>query len=168
MTITVDFIHVLEYRWKAAYCFHGSGTEAAERWVGERALRLLHGQSSNVAAGMRRSATRQGLSSKDRAAVDDCAEYRLKYRQYLRYDDNLRRGLPIATGVIEGACRHLVNDRMDITGARWGLPGAEAVLKLRSLRSSGDLDEYWEFHKARALERNHASRYVNAELPKAA
>lgn len=168
VTITVDFIHVLEYLWKAGYCFHGSGTEAAERWVGERALRILHGQSSDVAAGMRRSATRQGLSSKDREAVDDCADYLLKYRKYLRYDDNLRRGLPIATGVIEGACRHLVNDRMDITGARWGLPGAEAILKLRSLRSSGDLDEYWEFHKARSLERNHASRYVNAELPKAA
>ena len=57
---------------------------------------------------------------------------------------------------------------MEITGARWGLPGAEAVLKLHSLRSSGDLDEYWEFHQARALERNHASRYANAELPKAA
>jgi len=168
VTITVDFIHVLEYVWKAAYCFHGSGTQEAEQWVGERALRILHGKSSDVAAGMRRSATLQGLSSDDRAAVDDCADYLLKYRKYLRYDENLRRGLPIATGVIEGACRHLVNDRMEITGARWGLHGAEAILKLRSLRSSGDLDEYWKFHRARALERNHASRYANRELPKAA
>ena len=62
----------------------------------------------------------------------------------------------------------MVNDRMEITGARWGLHGAEAILKLRSLRSSGDLDEYWKFHRARALERNHASRYANRELPKAA
>ena len=168
VTITVDFIHVLEYVWKAAYCFHGSGTQEAEQWVAERALRILHGKSSDVAAGMRRSATLQGLSSKNRAAVDDCADYLIKYRKYLRYDENLRRGLPIATGVIEGACRHLVNDRMEITGARWGLPGAEAILKLRSLRSSGDLDQYWEFHQARALERNHASRYANRELPKAA
>ena len=168
VTITVDFIHVLEYVWKAAYCFHGSGTEEAEQWVGERALRILHGKSSDVAGGMRRSATLQGLSSKDRAAVDDCANYLLKYRDHLRYDENLRRGLPIATGVIEGACRHLVNDRMEITGARWGLPGAETILKLRSLRSSGDLDEYWEFHRARALDRNHASYYENRELPKVA
>jgi len=168
LTITVDFIHVLEYVWKAAYCFHKPGTEEAEQWVGERALRILHGKSSDVAAGMRRSATLQGLSSKDRAAVDDCADYLINYRKYLRYDENLRRGLPIATGVIEGACRHLVNDRMEITGARWGLPGAEAILKLRSLRSSGDLNEYWKFHQARALERNHASHYANRELPKAA
>jgi len=168
VTITVDFIHVLEYLWKAAYCFHAPGTEEAEQWVGERALRILHGKSSDVAAGMRRSATLQGLASKDRGAVDTCADYLLKYRPYLRYDENLRRGLPIATGVIEGACRHLVKDRMDLTGARWGLPGAEAILKLRSLRSSGDLDEYWTFHKARALERNHASRYADHILPMAA
>ena len=168
VTITVDFIHVLEYVWKAAYCFHSSGTQEAEQWVGERALRILHGKSSDVAAGMRRSATLQGLSSEDRAAVDDCADYLLKYRKYLRYDENLCCGLPIATGVIEGACRHLVNDRMEITGARWGLLGAEAILKLRSLRSSGDFDEYWKFHQARALQRNHASYYANRELPKAA
>ena len=153
VTTTVDFIHVLEYVWKAAYCFHGSGTQEAEQWVAERALRILHGKSSDVAAGMRRSATLQGLSRKDRAGVDACADYLLKYRDYLRYDDNLRRGLPIATGVIEGACRHLVNDRMEITGARWGLAGAEAILKLRSLRSSGDLDEYWEFHRAELPDR---------------
>lgn len=167
-TITVDFIHVLEYLWKAAYCYHAAGTEAAEQWVGERALRILQGKSSDVAAGMRRSATLQGLSAKERKAVDTCADYLLKYRKYLRYDENLRRGLPIATGVIEGACRHLVNDRLEITGARWGLPGAEAVLKLRSLRSSGDLDEYWKFHKARVLERNYSSHYADGALPEAA
>ena len=168
MTVILDFIHVLEYLWKAAYCFHDEGTEEAEQWVGERALRILRGKSSEVAAGMRRSATLQGLSSKARERVDVCAEYLLKYRKHLRYDEYLERGLPIATGVIEGACRHLVKDRMDITGARWGLPGAEAVLKLRSLRSSNDFDEYWEFYKARALERNHASRYINCNLPEAA
>jgi len=168
ITATVDFIHVLEYLWKAAYSFHEAGTEAAEHWVGARALRILQGKSSEVAAGMRRSATRQGLSAHQRKAVDKCADYLLARRKYLRYDENLQRGLPIATGVIEGACRHLVNDRLDITGARWGLAGAEAVLKLRSLRSSGDLDEYWQFHKARDRERNHLSRYADRELPTAA
>ena len=65
---------------------------------------------------------------------------------YLKYDDYLKAGLPIATGVIEGACRHLIKDRMDITGARWSLRGAEAVLRLRSLYVSGDWHEYWRFH----------------------
>jgi len=85
-------------------------------------------------------------------------------RTYLRYDQYLRDGLPIASGVIEGACRSLVQDRMDITGARWGLDGGEAVLKLRSLRASGDLDAYLAFHSRRELERIHLKKFDDTEL----
>ena len=83
----------------------------------------------------------------------------------MRYAGALRDGLPIATGVIEGACRYLVKDRMDRTGARWSLAGAEAVLRLRALRASDDFDDYWRFHLARENERNHAAHYANAEIP---
>ena len=83
----------------------------------------------------------------------------------MHYADALRDGLPIATGVIEGACRYLVKDRMDRTGACWSLVGAEAVLRLRALRASGDFDDYWHFHVAREKERNHASRYARGEIP---
>jgi hypothetical protein len=76
--------------------------------------------------------------------------------------------LPIATGVIEGACRHLVKDRMDLTGARWRLHSAEAVLKLRALCSNHDFEAYWSFHKAQELERNHLSRYADGPLGEAA
>jgi hypothetical protein len=68
-------------------------------------------------------------------------------------------GWPIATGVIEGACRHIVTDRMDITGARWGLEGAEAILKLRALIASGDFGEYWPFHLRHEHQRIHQARY---------
>jgi hypothetical protein len=54
---------------------------------------------------------------------------------------------------------------MDITGARWGLSGAEAVLQLRSLRASGDFDEYWSYHLKREQERNHRSKYENGLPP---
>ena len=53
---------------------------------------------------------------------------------------------------------------MDLTGARWSLAGAEAVLRLRALRSSGDFDEYWRFHEQREYERNHASRYADGKV----
>ena len=86
-------------------------------------------------------------------------------REYFRYDEALAAGFPIATGVIEGACRHLVNDRLGITGARWGLEGAEAMLRLRALRASGDFDDYWAFHRRRELERNHLFHYAANELP---
>jgi hypothetical protein len=71
----------------------------------------------------------------------------------------LERGWPIATGIIEGACRHLVKDRLDITGARWGLPGAEAVLKLRGLRANGDFDTCWSWHEKQEFARNHQALY---------
>ena len=89
----------------------------------------------------------------------------LNRKQYLDYPSYMKRGLPISTGVIEGAVRHLVNDRMDITGARWVLNGAEAILRLRALYSSGDFDEYWEFHMEQEHLRNHGSRYAAGQPP---
>jgi len=164
ITVLVDLIHVLEYIWKAAYCFHADGSSEAEAWVTARLRMLLEGvDPSDVAAGMRRSATRKGLES--RAAVDDCAAYLCKYRIHLRYAEAIRDGLPIATGVVEGACRYLVRDRMDKTGARWSLDGAEAVLRLRALRANGDFDAYWKHHVEAEFERRHRSRYAQGRTP---
>ncbi|MDJ0571698.1 MAG: ISKra4 family transposase [Pleurocapsa sp. MO_192.B19] len=163
VTIVLDFIHVLEYIWKAAFCFFPSGSEAAEAWVQEQAQRILQGKASDVAAGIKQSATKQNLSQRSRENADKCADYLLKYCQYLRYDDYLAQGYPIASGVIEGTCRHLVNDRMDITGARWRLDRAEAVLRLRALRASGDWDEYWQFHKLQEFQRNHVNKFQDPE-----
>jgi hypothetical protein len=70
--------------------------------------------------------------------------------------------------VIEGACRHLVKDRLDLTGSRWGLIGAETVLKLRALRTNGDFDEYWKFHLDRERHRVHEARYADGVIPTAA
>ena len=162
--IVVDFIHVLEYLWKAAGCFFEKGDSAAEEWVLERAHRVLQGRSGGVARGMRQSATKRGLSKDERAGVDNCAKYLHNKRAYLRYDLYMNLGLPIATGVIEGACRHLVNDRFNITGARWSLAGAEAILKLRALRSSGDFEEYWKFHRRKEWERNHQQLYQQGQI----
>jgi hypothetical protein len=165
--VICDFVHVLEYLWTAAHCFHPAGCDEAEEWVVARALEVLRGKSSDVAAGMRRSATLRGLDQPKRKGVDDCARYLVNHRGHLRYDVYLAAGYPIASGVIEGACRHLVNDRLGITGARWSLAGAEAVLRLRSLWASGDLDEYFAFHRRRELQRNHLSRYAKSPLRRA-
>ena len=100
--------------------------------------------------------------------MDECAEYLLNYKDRLKYDEYLAAGLPIATGVIEGACRHWVKDRMDIMGARWRLQRAEAILKLRSFKSSGDSKAYWDCYKAQTLKRNHASQYDSFPLQEAA
>lgn len=165
LTIIVDWIHVTGYIWGAGRTFHGEGTPELESWVQQRLLELLRGRASLVAGGMRRSATLRGLTATERKPVDLCANYLLTYAPYLKYHRYLAQGLPIATGVIEGACRHLVKDRMDVTGARWSLMGAEAVLRLRALRSSHDFDDYWNFHEAREYERNHQALYADGLVP---
>ena len=86
----------------------------------------------------------------------------------LKYDEYLKEGFPIATGAIEGACRYLIKDRMDITGARWGLKRAEAILKLRSIKHSDDFDDYWKFHKTQSHLRVHASQYQDVPWARAA
>ena len=103
-----------------------------------------------------------------RENADKCATYLTNKKPFLDYPTALTRGWPIATGIIEGACRHLVKDRMDLTGARWGLNGAEAILKLRALRCNGDFDAYWTWHRSQEQQRVHQSRYLNGAVPRAA
>jgi hypothetical protein len=168
ITIVIDLIHVLEYLWKAAWSFFTEGDPAAEGWVRGRTLAILDGAARDVAAGIRRRATSEQLSPSERQGADACADYLTNKARYLDYPAALAKGWPIATGVIEGACRHIVKDRMDITGARWGLEGAEAVLKLRALHANGDFDDYWQHHLSRERQRIHETRYANGVIPAAA
>ena len=116
--------------WKAAWCFHSEGDPQAERWVAAKALEILSGNAGLVAA------TRRQLTPEQRRNADTAADYLHNKKRHLDYPTALAAGWPIATGVIEGACRHFVKDRMDLTGARWGLDGAEAILKLRALATT--------------------------------
>jgi len=168
VAIVVDVVHVLEYLWGAVWCFFAEGDRAAEDWVKDRALAVLEGKAGAVAAGVRRRATAAGLSKQKRKKADDCARYLVNKAAYLDYPTALTAGWPIASGVIEGACRHLVADRMDITGARWSVDGAEAVLKLRAVRSNGDFDRYWRWHVDQERRRVHEARYAGGVIPLAA
>jgi hypothetical protein len=171
ITITLDLIHVLEYLWRAAHAFYPGDTPKAkaeaEAWVECRLLALLTGRSGGeIAKSLRLMIATHDLDAKAKRAVERAANYLVRHTRLMHYDRALADGLPIATGVIEGACRHLVQDRMGRTGARWSLACAEAVLRLRALRASGDFDDYWHFHLAKEHERNHQSRYADGEVPK--
>jgi bifunctional DNA-binding transcriptional regulator/antitoxin component of YhaV-PrlF toxin-antitoxin module len=168
ITIVIDFVHVLEYLWGAAWSFYGEGDTAAEAWVHDRAIAVLEGRATEVAAGIRRRATTARVPGTKRKGADAAARYLVNKAPYLDYPTALAAGWQIATGVIEGACRHLVKDRMDITGARWSARGAEAVLKLRAVRANGDFDAYWEHHLRQERHRVHAACYAHSIIPVAA
>jgi hypothetical protein len=161
LAILVDFIHVLEYLWKAAWCFHAPRDPAMEDRVTAQALDILHGRAAEVIARIARlTEDHPPKPGGEHAKIIRKTLHYLTARQpYLDYPRALAAGWPIATGVIEGACRHLVADRMGITGARWGLQGAQAMLWLRAIAASGDTSAYWHWHIAQEHQRNHLSRY---------
>ena len=161
ITIVVDFIHVLEYLWKAAWCFHTPRDPAMEDWVIAQGLDILHGRTPQVIARIQQlaAANPPKPGSEHAKIIRKTLHYLTAKQPYLGYPRALANGWPIATGVIEGACRHLVQDRMAITGARWGLPGAQAILWLRALHASGDTDTYWNYHLTHEHQRNHLNHY---------
>jgi len=155
VVVILDFIHALEKLWLAAYGFYAEGSPEAEAWVRKQALRVLQGRVGQVVKGIRQSATKRGVSRAKREALEKVTGYLWRNRERMRYDEYLREGLPIASGAVEGACKHLVKDRLERSGMRWGEEGAEAVLQLRAVYLSGDLDTYWEFHQVQEQLRLH-------------
>jgi hypothetical protein len=151
--IVIDFVHVLERLWTAAWSVHAPADPAAEDRVATWALALLAGQVHQVITDLKHHAGT--LPDDRRGGIDTTIGYLANNTDHLRYDHALAHGWPIATGVIEGACRHLIADRFNLAGARWGLAGAEAMLKLRALSTNQDLDRYWAYHLRREHERTH-------------
>jgi hypothetical protein len=135
--------------------------------VHQHATRVLEGNATRVAAVIRRTATNQHLDPTQRKPADEAANYLTNLARYLDYRTALANGWPIATAIVEGACRHLVKDRIDITGARWGLAGAEAVLKLRALKTNGDFDQYCAYHLTQEHAHVHQARYHDHVIPQA-
>src|SRR6185437_8980068 len=164
ITIICDFIHVLEYLWNAAWCFFPEASPQAGHWVRDHAAAILNGRATETARSIRGQAAAATLSKTKRTTAARTANYLVAKAPYLNYPQALASGWPISTGVIEGACRHLVKDRMDITGARWGVPTAEAILQIRALQANGDWDDYWNYHLQREHHRNHPRPRASYQL----
>ena len=148
----LDIFHVLERLWQAAYCFHPEGSDEAQAFVTDRLLRLLRGEVGYVIGGLKQMATKQKLKGARVRQLSAAIGYLERNRRFMKYDEYLAAGYPIGSGVAEGACRHLVKDRMELTGMRWRIPGAQAMLNLRAVYLNGD----WEaFQQHRIKQERH-------------
>ena len=151
--VFIDFIHVSGYLGKAAAALHPGDPLAAGQWADGQRLRVLHGRAKAVAATLASVAakTRAKASTRhlDPTDIDKAVTYLANNHMYMHYDQALASGWPIATGMIEGACRFVIEDRFGITGARWSPDGAEVILKIRAMVVNGDLDDYMNYYKAR-------------------
>src|SRR5664280_796596 len=126
VTTIIDFVHVIEYVWKAAWTFFYPGDPDAETWVAGHARTILTGRAVDAAATIRRQADAARFRGSERTGADEAITYLTAKAPYLDYATALANGWQIATGIIEGAARFLIKDRMDITGARWTTPGARS------------------------------------------
>ena len=133
---------MLERLWTAAHCFHGEGSTAAKEFVSHRLQMLLEGKVGCVIGRLRRLCNTHRLKGEKRRRVAAAITYYENNREHMRYDEYLKAGYPIGSGVAEGACRHLVKDRMERTGMRWTGAGAQAMLHLRALYLNGRWDEF--------------------------
>ena len=165
--VFIDFIHVSGYLGKAAAALHPGDPQAAREWADGQKLRVLHGRAKAVAATLASVAAKARARNPrpDLTDVDKAVTYLTNNHAYMRYDKALAAGWPIATGVIEGACRFVIEDRFGITGARWSPDGADVILKLRAVVVNGDLDDYMTYYKQRYLEDIHLTRYDPASIP---
>jgi hypothetical protein len=156
----LDLLHVTPRLWQAAHVFHPEKSAAAEAFVRERCLRVLQGRVEGIIRGLREMATKQGLSGSKKKTIAQVCAYLENNRARMRYDEYLTAGYPIASGVIEGACRHVVKDRMERAGMHWKRPGAQAMLDVRSVYIDGAWDEYQTYRIDRETQRLYPRRYL--------
>ncbi len=154
----LDLLHVTPRLWKAAHVFHPEKSREAEALVRAWLLRVLRGQVARVVHGLRVRGGRRALTAAKRKALREVCGYLEKNASRMRYDEYLAAGYPIASGVIEGACRHLVKDRMERAGMHWTVPGAQAMLEVRSVYVSGQWEEYQAYRIAQETQRLYPDR----------
>ena len=142
----LDLFHVTEKLWLCAPCFHKEGSSQAEAFVEHRLRMLLQGKVSGVISGLGQMATKHRLKGKEKKTLEQVTGYFRRNKKRMRYDQYLAEGYPIGSGVVEGACRHLVKDRMERTGMRWSLQGAQAMLDLRAVYLNDEWEPFWEYH----------------------
>ena len=155
----LDLIHATEYLWKGANALLGEANPRRTAWVKARALRLLRSQGAAVVADLRTLAQAATCPRRARTVLTKVAAYLERNTPYMDYATYLARGWPIATGVIEGACRHLVKDRCELSGMRWTIAGAEALLHLRCVHENDDWDAFHAFRRRQRHRRLYAVPY---------
>lgn len=148
VTCILDLSHVMGRQWKVAWCLFDEKTQKAqaERWVEDRLRMLLDGKVGLVLGGLRQTLTRRKLRGSRRKTVREVINYFDRNRRRMRYDEHLTAGDPLGSGVIEGACRHLVRDRLERAGMRWHPDGAQAMLDLRATYLNGEWEAFWSYH----------------------
>jgi hypothetical protein len=158
-TLILDFIHADEYLWEVANALLGEQHPRRLEWMADYTLKILSGQTEQVIAWFQHMAQDKHYTPTQRAQLEKTATYFQRNLPYMAYDIYLKRGWPIASGVIEGACRHFVKDRCELSGMRWTRIGVENLFRLRAVAENGDWDDYHHFRKRQRHTRLYGQPY---------
>lgn len=151
LVIIIDIYHVMEYLWKGAHIFHKENTPEAEQWMTDKLASLLYGKIEGVIEDLK--GMQKSLSKGKQDLLQKVITYLENGKEHMRYDIYISKGYPIGSGIVEGACKNLVKDRMEQSGMRWTIAGAEAMLGMRSIQINKMTDDYWRYHIAQERRR---------------
>jgi hypothetical protein len=126
------------------YRFEAENTPEAARLFEKQLRAILEGRIGRVIGAFRQMAKKRNLKKNPLQKLEEHLGYFENNRHRMKYDEYLQQGYPIGSGVVEGACRNLVKDRMERTGMRWCVDGAQAILDLRAVYLN---DDWNQFHK---------------------
>jgi len=143
----LDIFHVLEHLGRAALCFYDEGSPQARAFVTERLRMLLQGKAGRMIGGLKQMLSKHELSGAQKHCLEQVIGYLERNRKHMRYEICLAKGFPIGSGVIEGACRNLINDRLELTGMSWTIQGAESVMRLRAIHINKDWNPFWAYRR---------------------
>jgi hypothetical protein len=160
--VIIDIYHVMEYLWRGAHVFHREGSAEAAQWMNDKLRKLLFGKVKEIIGEFKDLLST--VIGERRVELGRVITYLENGKQHMRYDIYLKRGYPIGSGVVEGACKNLVKDRMEQCGMRWTIAGAEAVLGMRSIQINGLTSDYWKYHIAQEKQRLYGNFIENEAI----
>jgi hypothetical protein len=158
----LDIIHASEYLWEVGTALYGEKGEQRVAWVEAKLYALLDSKVGYLIGGLKQIRTKNHLQPHQEKALDKTITYFENHRHMMDYATYLEKGYPIATGVIEGTCGSLVKDRMEHSGMRWSLAGAQAILVQRAVVQNGDWEDFWQYFIDQERERLYPMVYARA------
>lgn len=160
--VIADLWHVMEYVWEVGTTLHGETNPHRSEWVEDKLRALLSGRVGRVIGGFKQMLTKGRVTAAQKRALNKTITYLDNHRHMMAYDQYLAKGYPVASGLIEGTCNSLVNDRMEQSGMRWSIDGAEAMLQQRAVKKNGDWEDFWDYHIDCERNRRYPATYERA------
>jgi len=143
--IILDLIHVSEYVWDCANAVLGEKSKLRADWVKEMLEDLLKSKSKKVIEDLIQLKNKGKLTDNKKEKLQKAITYFTNHQHKMDYKTYLHKGYPVSSALVESNCKHLVKDRMELSGMRWSSKGAQNMMDMRAVKLNGDLPDFVDF-----------------------